>query len=69
MLAERVKRVVGDVVGEVQNAFIKGRYILDGVLITNETIDVLKRKKENGLIFKVDSRRHMIVSICVSYLE
>ncbi|GKE05044.1 reverse transcriptase domain, reverse transcriptase zinc-binding domain protein, partial [Tanacetum coccineum] len=54
MLAERVKRVVGDVVGEVQNAFIKGRYILDGVLIANETMEFLKKKKRKGLIFKVD---------------
>ncbi|GJS96023.1 reverse transcriptase domain, reverse transcriptase zinc-binding domain protein [Tanacetum coccineum] len=54
MLAERVKRVAGNVVREVQNAFIKGRYILDGVLIANETMEFLKKKKEKGLVFKVD---------------
>ncbi|GJU45075.1 kinase-like domain, beta-lactamase/transpeptidase-like protein [Tanacetum coccineum] len=54
MLAEKVKRVVRDVVGEEQNAFIKGRYILDRVLIANETMEFLKNKKEKGLIFKVD---------------
>ncbi|GJX37033.1 reverse transcriptase domain, reverse transcriptase zinc-binding domain protein [Tanacetum coccineum] len=42
------------VVGEEQNAFIKGRYILDGVLIANETMEFLKKKKEKGLIFKID---------------
>ncbi|GJW16706.1 transposon TX1 [Tanacetum coccineum] len=54
LLAERVKRVVGTVVGDVHNAFIKGRYILDGILIANETVDYLKKSKEKGLIFKVD---------------
>nr|GEY73959.1 putative RNA-directed DNA polymerase, eukaryota, reverse transcriptase zinc-binding domain protein [Tanacetum cinerariifolium] len=54
LLAERVKRVASSMVGEVQNAFIKGRYILDGVLIANETMDFLREKKEKGLIFKVD---------------
>nr|GEZ50427.1 protein kinase-like domain, beta-lactamase/transpeptidase-like protein [Tanacetum cinerariifolium] len=54
MLAERVKRVVGNVVGEEQNAFIKGRFIHDGVLIANETMEYLKKKKEKNLIFKVD---------------
>ena len=54
MLAERVKRVVGKVVGDVQNAFIKDRFILDGILIANETVDYLKKRKEKGLIFKVD---------------
>ncbi|GKE57825.1 kinase-like domain, beta-lactamase/transpeptidase-like protein [Tanacetum coccineum] len=53
ILVEMVKKVVGMVVGEGQNAFIKGRYILD-VLISNETMEFLKKKKENGLIFKVD---------------
>nr|GEU67757.1 reverse transcriptase domain, reverse transcriptase zinc-binding domain protein [Tanacetum cinerariifolium] len=51
-LAERVKKVVGMVVGEEQNAFIKGRYIFDGVLIANETMEFLKKKKEKGIIFK-----------------
>ncbi|GJV76117.1 reverse transcriptase domain, reverse transcriptase zinc-binding domain protein [Tanacetum coccineum] len=54
ILAERVKKVVGNVVGEVQNAFIKGRFILDGVLIANETVDHLKKNRSKGLIFKVD---------------
>ncbi|XP_071740958.1 uncharacterized protein [Rutidosis leptorrhynchoides] len=31
-----------------------GRYILDGVLIANETVEALKRNKTHGLIFKVD---------------
>ncbi|GKA60292.1 reverse transcriptase domain, reverse transcriptase zinc-binding domain protein, partial [Tanacetum coccineum] len=51
MLAERVKHVVGNVVAEEQNAFIRGRYILDGVLIANKSMQFLKKKKEkeNGL--------------------
>ncbi|GKA23345.1 hypothetical protein Tco_0709307 [Tanacetum coccineum] len=48
------KKVVAKVIVEVQNAFIEGRFILDGVHISNETMEFLKKSKRKGLIFKVD---------------
>ncbi|KAJ9538624.1 hypothetical protein OSB04_031357 [Centaurea solstitialis] len=54
VLAERLKRVIGSVISDVQSAFIIGRSILDGILIANETVSFLKNSKRKGMIFKVD---------------
>ena len=54
MLANRLKRVVGQVISLPQNAFVEGRQILDATLIANEVIDALKRRKESGFLCKLD---------------
>nr|GEY34156.1 RNA-directed DNA polymerase, eukaryota [Tanacetum cinerariifolium] len=48
------RRVLGDIVNDVQSAFIANRQILDGPFIVNEAIQWCKKKKKHALIFKVD---------------
>ncbi|GJX64794.1 RNA-directed DNA polymerase, eukaryota [Tanacetum coccineum] len=54
ILANRLVGVLGDIVNEVQSAFITDRQILDGPFILNEVIQWCKLKKKQSLIFKVD---------------
>ncbi|RVW75253.1 Transposon TX1 uncharacterized 149 kDa protein [Vitis vinifera] len=54
VLANRMKKVVGKVVSNSQNAFVKGRQILDASLIANEVIDTWQKQKEKGIICKLD---------------
>ena len=54
VLANRVKRFMDKVISKSQNAFVEGRQILDAVLITNEIVDSTLRRKEYGLVYKLD---------------
>lgn len=54
VLARRLKTVVGKVIGEAKSAFIKGRFILDGVVTLNEAIEDAKKSKKKRLLFKFD---------------
>lgn len=54
VLANRLRNVVGNVVSKTQSAFIKGRQILDGILIANEIVDDAKNSNKDLLLFKVD---------------
>ena len=54
VLANRLKKVIGKVVSPAQNAFVMGRQILDASLIANEAIDLWQKRKEKGVICKLD---------------
>jgi len=54
VLANRLRSVVGSVVSDSQSTFVKGKQILDSILITNEVVDEARRKHKELLLFKVD---------------
>lgn len=54
ILALRLKKVIGGVIGEEQSAYVEGRNILDGPLIINEVCSWAKRAKKKILLLKVD---------------
>lgn len=55
-LVRRLRRIMGDLISESQNAFISGRSISDNCLAAHEMLIILKKKgtTENASIFNVD---------------
>ena len=54
VLANRLSKVMNSINSISQSAFLKGRHLVDGVLIVNEVVDLTKRAKRECLILKVD---------------
>jgi len=54
IFTRRLKSVLPSVLDDRQIAFLGGRNILNGVLVTNEVIDEARRKKNKCILFKVD---------------
>ncbi|KAJ9677624.1 hypothetical protein PVL29_022550 [Vitis rotundifolia] len=72
VLANRLKRVMGKLVSNNQNAFVEGRQILDAVLVANEAIDSRKRSASAGLVGKLDIEKaydHVNWRFLLSVLE
>ena len=56
----RISEVAQKVIRPTQTAFMPGRNILEGVLILHETIHEVHRKKMDGVLLKLISKRRMI---------
>ena len=61
VLANRFQRVANGLISNSQNAFMKGRQILDSMLITSECIDSRLKTGIQGYFVSWMWRRHMIM--------
>ncbi|GKV47185.1 hypothetical protein SLEP1_g54104 [Rubroshorea leprosula] len=50
----RLKVVMSQIISDTQSAFVGGRQLVDGVLVLNEVVEEVKRRKHQAFIFKAD---------------
>jgi len=54
LLANRIKPLLPKLISKNQGGFIKGRQILDNVILVQEAIQASRERKEKGMIIKLD---------------
>jgi hypothetical protein len=54
VLAKRLAKVMDSIIAPNQSAFIKGRNLVDGVVVVNEVVELARKSRRECLIFKVD---------------
>jgi hypothetical protein len=59
VLARRLAAVLNPIISQNQSAFLKGRNLVDGVLVVNELVDYAKKAKKECLISRLTLRKPM----------
>jgi hypothetical protein len=54
VIANRFSLMIDRLISQQQSTFIKGRFILERVIPPHEIIHEVHRRKEKGLVFKID---------------
>jgi len=54
LLSIKLKKVLSKVIDLRQSTFLEGSELLDSVLVTNEVLDEIRKKKKSCVFFKVD---------------
>ncbi|TYK10356.1 LINE-1 retrotransposable element ORF2 protein [Cucumis melo var. makuwa] len=67
VIAERLKETLPSTVAENQMAFVKGRQIIDAILVANEAIDYWRVKKIQGFGYPIKWRRW--IKACISSVQ
>ena len=57
ILAARLQKVIGKIIGPEQHAFIKGRNIHDGTRLIQQVIEHLEKKNKTGAIMAIDFKK------------
>lgn len=57
VLCLRMRLVINEIVFHSQGAFVRGRQIVDGILVANELVDDRKRSRKPGLVWKIDMKK------------
>lgn len=57
VLANKLRKVMGDLVGKTQTTFVHRRQILDGALIACEVVQWLRNKRKSSVLMKLDFRK------------
>ena len=68
ILANRLRAVIGSVISDSQPSFVKGKQILDGILVANEAVDEVRCLKKEMLLFKMDFKK-AYDSVDLNYLD
>jgi hypothetical protein len=53
-LIVRAAPIIDKLLSQCQTAFVKGRYITDGVMLLQEVLRETKFRKQHGVVFKID---------------
>jgi hypothetical protein len=56
-LTNRLTPVAKEIIGKNQTGFIKGKNILEGVVMLHEVLHELRKNKGHGLILKIDFKK------------
>jgi hypothetical protein len=54
LLTSRLERICDRIVAQEQSAFIRGRHILESVVIAHEVVHNMHKSKETGVVIKLD---------------
>lgn len=68
LLAGRLSLVMDSVISENQTLFLKGRNIMDGIVVVNEILDCAKKKGKLCMLFKIDFEK-VYDSVCWELLD